>query len=262
MPNLLLASVSVFIGGWIGSGITMNSRLLMAAIAAVLAGAFGNIYNDIIDLPVDLKNVPKRPIPSGEVTVAQARILALATSSLAIIISIFLGLAGLSVVIIAILALFVYSRYLKKTVWANLSISLIASMSFLLGGIVMKGTHYLTIVPLSISYHFSRELIKDIIDIEGDKMYSSRSIPIIYGINRSKTIAIIAIVIFTLLLPLPYLFHTVSKFYLYISIILVPFNIYIIKLIKEGNHQLPEASRAFKFGMLIAILAVVFGLIL
>lgn len=262
MPNLILTFISVLIGGWIGIGVDCHLRLILAGLAAAIAAAFGNVYNDIVDLPIDRKNNPTRPLPSGGISLTAAKTFAVISFALSIIIAIPLGLKALAIVVIALSALYIYSRWLKLTPWSNITVAVIASLSFLFGGVVEHNIFCLTILPLSITYHFSREMIKDIIDIEGDRMFGSRSIPIILGEDRARLVSVIMIIIFTILLPLPYLFGAVSEYYLYISSIIIIINIMISILIFSGRRQLTMVSHIYKFGMLLAIIAVILGTIL
>jgi len=257
LPNLLLSFVAVLVGGWIGIGLKIDSNLIIGAIAGAFVAAFGNVANDIIDLPIDRINNPNRPLPSGAISITTAWILTILFLITPLVITFHLGVLPFAIVVLGSFLLYVYSRWLKLTPLANVTVAVIASLTFILGGVIMNNRFSLFLFPISVTYHFARELIKDIIDIEGDRLFGSKSIPIIVGSESARVIAISVIILFTILSFLPYSYGVVGSYYLYIIMILIPINIYIIMIIIQ--NLLMAASRVMKWVMFIALLAVITG---
>src|SRR5690606_3629964 len=44
--------------------------------------------------------------------------------------------------------------------------------------------------------NFSREIVKDMEDVEGDKVYHVRSIPVVWGMNVAKGLTVLLLIIF------------------------------------------------------------------
>lgn len=66
-PNLVTAAADVLAGAAI-AGALLDPRLLSLVLASVLLYAGGVVMNDVFDAPVDARERPERPIPSGRVT--------------------------------------------------------------------------------------------------------------------------------------------------------------------------------------------------
>ncbi|RKX70450.1 hypothetical protein DRP53_04985 [candidate division WOR-3 bacterium] len=257
IENIVITYVSILIGGWIGTGIDLDINLILAGIAGAAAAGFGNIVNDIIDLPIDKRNNPSRPLPSGAVSLRTAKILALLFLSISIMAGFKLQRLPFLLILGSLFLLYSYSRWIKLTPFSNIMVAILATFCFLLGGLVTNTQGYLSLVPLSLCYHFGRELVKDIIDIKGDRLYGSRSLAIILGEKKAGRAAIGSIVLFTILLPLPYCSRFVTIEYLYIVSPLVPINILILRNIII--RRFTAASTLMKYGMVVALLAVLLG---
>ena len=64
-PNLIIAFLSIFIGGFVTGSIQPLVKLLLACFSGMLVMAGANSINDYFDLEIDRINKPKRPLPSG-----------------------------------------------------------------------------------------------------------------------------------------------------------------------------------------------------
>lgn len=66
-PNLVTAAADVLAGAAV-AGALLDPRLLGLVLASVLLYAGGVVMNDVFDAPLDVRERPERPIPSGRVT--------------------------------------------------------------------------------------------------------------------------------------------------------------------------------------------------
>lgn len=66
-PNLVTAAADVLAGAAV-AGALLDPRLLALVLASVLLYAGGVVMNDVFDAPLDARERPERPIPSGRVT--------------------------------------------------------------------------------------------------------------------------------------------------------------------------------------------------
>ena len=67
--NLLIALLSIFIGGFVTGTIHPLLKLLLASFSGMLVAAGANSINDYYDLEIDRINKPKRPLPSGLIVI-------------------------------------------------------------------------------------------------------------------------------------------------------------------------------------------------
>ncbi len=196
----------------------------LLVIASVFIAAAGNIINDYFDLNIDRINKPDKVVVDKVISRRWVILWHLILSSLGIAIGFyidiktnvrFLGLVNA----VCVLLLFFYSVSLKKKFLAgNVIISLLTAWVVLvitycetnhLIDVFRKDTPLqvdkisrLTFLYAGFAFIISliREVIKDMEDVEGDRRYGCRTMPIVWGLNASKVfIAVWLIVLITAL---------------------------------------------------------------
>ncbi|MEO0136414.1 MAG: geranylgeranylglycerol-phosphate geranylgeranyltransferase [candidate division WOR-3 bacterium] len=254
--NCLITFISVLCGAWIGREIILNHKIFFAGITGFLVCAFGNTINDIMDIEIDRINNPRRPLITGQAKKDNALFLGVLFGGVAVIMSFFLGLKPFLLVTIAILFLLFYSCYFKKTPWGNLFVAITAGLSFILGGFITNNV--LSLIPgfFALLIHIPREIIKDIIDISGDRQFGVKSLPIIYGEERARKIARIFLFLLLGLSPLPYILGIFNLRYLLV-LIWGAFPLIVFAIIKIDNY--PFASNLMKVIMLVGLIAFIIG---
>ncbi len=254
--NCVITFVSVLCGAWIGKTIMINQEIILAAVVGFLVCAFGNIVNDLNDIEIDRINNPKRPLVSGQVKKNIAVTMTLLLAIIALLITLTLGLKPFLLVFFTILLLFFYAVHFKKMPFANFIVALIAGLSFVFGGFI--NDNILSLIPaiFALLIHTPREIIKDIIDIKGDKKFGVSSLSILYGEKHAENIARLFLWLLFLTSPLPYVLGVLNLSYL-IVIGIVALPMIIITIVKLPNHHL--ASNLMKFIMLVGLVAFIIG---
>ncbi len=218
--------------------------------------AYGNIINDIMDIEIDKINNPKRPLVLGTVKKNIAVLLAVLFIFISLIISFFLGLKPFFLVILTILLLLFYSIYFKKTPMANIIVAITAGLSFVFGGFITDNIFSLIPAFFALLIHTPREIIKDIIDIKGDREFGVASFPIIYGEEKARQIALVFLIILLCLSPIPYALGFLNiKYLLVILFIAIPLIIFTI--VKIRNDKL--TSNFLKIIMMAGLVAFILG---
>ncbi len=216
---------------------------LLVLVTMLIAGA-GNVINDIFDIKADTFNKPDKMLIGETITKENATILYWFLNANALLIALYLSffywsLWLLFIPIICFGALWIYSKKLKKI--SFLGNLLIAGLTALVpifvgvyihealhlsGGVLNLNDIALTAIPtldstilmdgqnglifffalFAFLLNFSREWIKDIQDIEGDKLISSYSLAIQLGEKKMKmytgffmlmTITFLALILFS-----------------------------------------------------------------
>jgi geranylgeranylglycerol-phosphate geranylgeranyltransferase len=248
------------VGAWIGKSIVVSGQLLAAALIGFCVCAFGNTVNDIKDIDIDRINNPARPLPAGEVNINRASLLAIALFFIPAAGSFFLGLWSFLTVITALFFLFLYSTYLKKTLAGNITVALITGLSFVFGGFVAHNPACLIPMFFSIFIHLPREIVKDVIDMKGDKTTGAVTLPIVAGPFRACSISALLLAFLCLILPLPYVFGILDIRYIIIILVMAyPILFYIIwqLLRKPPTAKLPLISNLIKASMAIGLIAMI-----
>ena len=212
--NLAIISLSqifikfFFIDFFIQKDQLLNENFVILLIVTILIAASGYIVNDIYDYNLDQINKPERVVLGKFLKSRDAIIIYMLFNSLAIVLSIFLCIKikqeiYILVFLLIIYCLWLYSKKLKKyKIIGNILIAFFISLSILNVPLfsyknILSDDRFFVFLIISIYsvlaflINVKREIIKDIEDIEGDKMHKVKSLPIIYGTKKSKLVTVI-----------------------------------------------------------------------
>jgi len=73
LPNCFTAMTDVLAGAWLVGALAFSPALALLALASACLYAFGIALNDVADVEIDRVERPKRPLPSGRVSMPAAR---------------------------------------------------------------------------------------------------------------------------------------------------------------------------------------------
>ncbi|NPA69586.1 MAG: UbiA family prenyltransferase [Crenarchaeota archaeon] len=222
--------------------------LLVLYFTALLAEIYLFTLNDLCNIAEDRINRPEAPLVKGEITIFEAKLITfisliagLIIIALAYIYNI-LNTISLIVYIVAIILGTLYNIRLKRVcLIGNILTSLTTSLSFL------YGMERLSMIPLllfatSFIACLGREVIKTIIDIEGDRVAGLSTLPIKYGIDISRKVAIGSEVTASglLLLLAGYVFSSpllMNRFFILASCCIVVSILNVISLFKVQDYE-------------------------
>ncbi len=207
--NNLLIIVLTLIGVWFGSShsLLLNSNfisyLLMILFTILIAGA-GNAINDYFDVKADRINRPNRQVIDKTIKKRWAIIIHWGFNLIALVISIYLSIHLHSwfyvfIHLFATTLLWVYSIFLKRVYFiSNLSISFLVALVPVLGyktmldlDLIIIDMRFPTLLILgAFVTNLTREIIKDIQDMEGDQIRHVKSIAIVSGKKIARRWAI------------------------------------------------------------------------
>jgi len=119
LPNLLTVPGDPLAGFLLASGGRLDRSMLIPMLAMMGASVclylFGLVHNDIVDLETDRAERPDRPLPSGQITMAQAKIAAFVMALLGIGLASIMGWGTLGVA--SLLALVICSYNSCKSIY-------------------------------------------------------------------------------------------------------------------------------------------------
>ena len=260
--NLLITAVGVYLGGALAlHDILPDERfvyeLAAACVSAVLIAAGGNCINDLLDAAIDAVNRPDRPLPSGRVSPAAARGIWAGTTLVGLLVSAFVSLAHLGMAIIAAALLFAYSARFKGAPFAgNLIISFLVALAIVYGGWAV-GSPAEAYIAASFAFltTFSRELVKDVQDLPGDRAAGTRTAPIVYGVHTVRAVAAAALIITVLLTPIPFLAMDYGQLFLLLVLVADLMLLRVIWLLPHSPAEAGDASAWLKVAMVAGIAA-------
>jgi|TARA_B100001996_G_scaffold360294_1_gene326184 4-hydroxybenzoate polyprenyltransferase len=220
--NSLTGLIGVFFGALLALGeVPQGNFASITMLHGLSVWAFmcsWNALNDILDIEIDKENQPNRPLPSGAIALSHAKIV---TSILMFISFLSLVLAGylaanvesgleswIPSILIWFLAIFLLVNYESSSSFSlklkdkglpgNIAISLSVGMVILFGGAAVfdfTNPRVISLFFIGFSYNLSREIIKDIEDMEGDEGRNTLAMRI--GAEKARLFAWI-ILLFTL----------------------------------------------------------------
>jgi geranylgeranylglycerol-phosphate geranylgeranyltransferase len=254
--NCFMASAASIVGLLIGGGRDPETAALIFLAVFLVTGA-GNAVNDYYDRDIDRVNRPSRPIPSGRISprgaMAWSGILFLSGCVLAALVN----QLCLAIGIVNSLLLFFYARNLKATPLAgNVCVAYLTGSTFIFGGAAfgMQGI-YSNLVPFSLSAlaTMSREIAKDIEDLEGDRQGGARTLPILAGEKISAALA----ALFSLIAVVLSFFAPFGPAYLAMVAVADVLLLWSTAKIMKGDSS--GAQKALKQGMAVALVAFLAG---
>ena len=189
---------------------------LLAATFLIITGMY--VLNDLVDADLDKSSGKKRPISSGQVTKAQALIFVILTNAIGMILALMtFNLYSIIVALTIIGVGLMYSapkiclkdRFVLKTA----SIAAASMLCLMLGssyafnssyGMIQHNYYYISVGSLnspilictyaalmSGSIIFVTSLLNDLGDVQGDKAFGRRTIPVVIGKKNTVTLTII-----------------------------------------------------------------------
>ncbi len=177
------------------------SRAGVAVLAAVLANAASNAWNQAFDADIDRVNKPERPIPSGRATLAQAMNLGHACAGLGLAAgALHAWLVGypwfLACVALGLLATWSYSAPPMRTKRSMLGA--LATIAIPRGFLVPVAAWSVvaapdTLEPLLLGlvpglFVLGAAATKDFADVAGDRAHGCRTLPVVLGPARAAKI--------------------------------------------------------------------------
>jgi len=172
--------------------VAFTPPVLLGALATVFIMGGGNALNDYFDEEIDRRNKPRRPLPSGLIERKKAWIFAIALFLTGAALSLFLNAGAMSIAFINIGLLIVYARYSKGMLLvSNILVAGMTASVFIFSGAILKRIEFNVIILASSAFFvmMSREILKDIEDMEGDRQAGARTLPLRFGIARARAVS-------------------------------------------------------------------------
>jgi 4-hydroxybenzoate polyprenyltransferase len=242
---------------------SFQPTIFLLSISTVCIAAAGYIINDYHDVKIDMINKPGRVVIGNIINRRIALLLYLLLSIVGIGLGFLLSWKIGLVNIFAAGWLWLYSIYFKKIAfWGNFSIAMLTAMTIIIiyiwkplaGGLPLLAYAWFAFIITLI-----REIIKDMEDMKGDKLYGCKTLPIIWGIaGTSKLIHVLnLIMIISVIAAFAFTSNLFLRFFAVVIILQTGYLSYLLRYTdtKKGFQRL---GRYCKIIMLTGILAMLF----
>ncbi|WP_396612714.1 geranylgeranylglycerol-phosphate geranylgeranyltransferase [Haloferax sp. S1W] len=257
--NAIAAGVLTFTGAIVAGGIPDDGLVVVAAIlATIFATGAGNAVNDYFDREIDRINRPDRPIPSGAVSAAEAKWFSITLFGGAVVSALVLPLVAIAIAVVNLVALLAYTEFFKGLPGVgNVVVAALTGSTFLFGGAAVGeplGAAVLSVLAALAT--LTREIVKDVEDIAGDREEGLRTLPIVIGERRSLVFGSVVLVAAVVASAVPYLDGEFGLAYLGL---VIPADAVMVVASVRSFDDPGLAQRRLKHGMFLAAAAFIVG---
>jgi geranylgeranylglycerol-phosphate geranylgeranyltransferase len=257
--NTLAAGFLTFIGAFVAGGAFAVPAATGAAVAATwFATAAGMAINDYFDRDIDRVNNPERAIPRGAVSPRGALAFSGVLFAGAIGSALFLPPLAVGIAAVNLVGLVTYTEYFKGLPGAgNALVAYLGGSTFLFGaaavGDPLAGGVLAALAALST---FTREIVKDVEDITGDREEGLNTLPIAIGERRALQLGAVLLAVAVAASPLPYLLGTFGWPYL---AAVAPADLVMLAAAYRSFTNPTWGQQTLKYGQFLAAAAFVVG---
>lgn len=216
--------------------------MFLISLSTIFIASAGYIINDYYDIKIDYINKPKRIVVGRIFKRRTAMGLHVVLSALGVIIGVFLSIKVAVINIFVAFLLWFYSNYLQRIpfignfIIALLTALIIEVVAFYFHSNIVNAFSCKLCCTFAIFAFFVsliREIVKDMADVKGDIAFGCKTLPIIWGIRRTKYLLYGLAAIFIVIL-----FSFIIYFHIFIfAIIVVLMFWFIIKLIRADTKK-------------------------
>jgi 4-hydroxybenzoate polyprenyltransferase len=192
-------------------------RLFELAVSTMLIAGAGYVINDYYDVKIDLINKPERVIIGKSIPRRYALLIHTVLSVSGIAIGFWLNWKIGLINLFSAFMLWLYSNALKRLpLIGNFVVALLTCISVFVVNVLFSPVLVLVGIYSLFAFFMTlvREIIKDLEDLKGDDTFGCKTLPIVWGIRRTKFFTYFLLLLFAVLVlalhqwvsPLPMMF--------------------------------------------------------
>lgn len=235
-----------------------------------LVTSAGFALNDYFDKESDAIIKPRRPIPSGALSLRQVMAISFALFAIGLILSALLNQLSFLILLVDSILLVIYSAFIKRKSGfaANILVGVLTGTAFLYGEAVTLGTEVWNPAALTFASWslypiafgtIGGNVLRDILSLEGDSKVGYPTLPQRVGNLNSAKVAAVFFIATGVLAPLPYFLGNFTPFYLPLilvwSVILIYASIRLMVAVSPGNVR--KYERMVTMSMILLPLALI-----
>jgi len=262
--NLLIIVFSQFLVAamLVGVHTLADWRLYALSLSTTLIAAAGYIINDYYDVKIDLVNKPGRVVIGKNITRRYAILFHSLLSFAGIGVGLFLNWRIGAINLVSAFFLWWYSNDLKRQPFiGNFTVALLTGLSILIVDALYQTGNILIVVYALFGFFMTliREIIKDMEDLKGDKSYGCKTLPIIWGMRKTKQVIYMILVLFvTAVFGLNLIFASLPQFY-FVLFLFPALLVLVVRLVRaDTTKDFTWLSGFCKAIMLLGVLSIAF----
>jgi 4-hydroxybenzoate polyprenyltransferase len=223
--NLIIIGLAqYFTAGFLIAMHTLNDvKLFLLSVSTICIAAGGYIINDYYDVKIDYINKPDRVIIGKSITRRYAILFHVVLSSIGILLGVYLSWSIAAVNVASVFLLWFYSNNLKRLPFVgNFTVAFLTGLSIFVVDLFYRTHNSLVVIYAVFAFFMTlvREVIKDMEDLKGDNSFGCKTLPIVWGIRKTKILIYIILIVFAgvvivlnqLYQALPFKYHLIFLF--------------------------------------------------
>ena len=167
----------------------LDGKMVVLTFSTMCIAAAGYIINDYFDVKIDIINKPERVVIGRYLKRRWAMTAHQALNIIGCLLGLTLSRWVFAVDVLSVSLLWFYSANLKRQPFiGNLVVAFLTALSLIVMAVYYRQNVDLLVVYAAFAFVVTvvREVIKDMEDIRGDARYGCRTLPIVWGIRRTK----------------------------------------------------------------------------
>ena len=209
-------------------------------LSTVIIAAAGYYINDYYDIKIDLINKPEKVIVGNTIKRRPVMIAHTTLNAMGIFLGTMVSLWIGAINLFCAFLLWLYSNQLKRMpLVGNFVVAALTGSTLLVLLAYYRTVDLLTMVYALFAFGITliREIIKDIEDMEGDANYDGQTLPVVWGLRRTKVVLFAIIVPFVFYLMVFLL--KVQNLYLlyYFGFLTIPFLHFLYVLVMADTKK-------------------------
>ena len=237
-------------------------RLFLLSCSTILIAAAGYIINDYYDVKIDLVNKPDRVVIGKSITRRYAILFHSVLTIAGIALGFFLNWKIGAMNIASAFLLWLYSNELKRQPFiGNVVVALLTGVSIVIVDALYHSGNVLIIIYASFAFYMTlvREIIKDMEDLKGDNTFGCKTLPILWGMRKTKMAIYFILLVFSITIFLLNEFYTKLPIEYFFVFLFIPLVWLFSRLIKaDTKKDFAWLSMFCKVIMLFGVLSMAF----
>jgi geranylgeranylglycerol-phosphate geranylgeranyltransferase len=194
----------------------LNMVLIFFSMALITSAGFA--INDYFDRESDAVIKPKRPIPSGALSLRQVVVVSGTLFAVGLVMSYFINWLSFAIIAADSLLLLLYSYLVKRKSGfaANVLVGILTGTAFMFGEATVMGTVSLvslSLYPIAFGT-IGGNVLRDVLSVDGDSKVGYPTLPQKIGSINAAKVGAVFFVLTGVLAPLPFIIGNFTVYYL------------------------------------------------
>jgi len=259
--NLIIIGLAQFFTAafLVDIGSVKDIHLFILSASTVCIAAAGYIINDYYDVKIDYINKPDRVVIGKSIPRRYAILFHVALSGTGIILGLYLSWKIAAINVFSVFILWWYSNNLKRLPFVgNVAVALLTALSIFIVDVYYQTGSALIIIYASFAFFMTlvREVIKDMEDLKGDNTFGCKTLPIIWGMRRTKIVIYSILVLFSVIVLVLNKMYEALPLRYYLAFLFIPLLFLLYRLFRADTiKDFAWLSSFCKIIMLLGILS-------